>query len=124
MIELNDTCLATSCAACCLADILNVGMVCVQVDDILKPNALDMLLFVLYLYQALPQLVPRATVEFMGRLQEKQVNLTLSTVNQLPHKCQEVGVAHSLQHKQASGIQVQEVLQDFLQLLRCPLNTE
>ena len=61
-----------------LAGILNVGRVCVKVDDILKPNALDMLLFVLYLYQALPQLVPRATVEFMGRLQEKQVNLTLT----------------------------------------------
>ena len=61
-----------------------------QVDDILKPNALDMLLFVLYLYQALPQLVPRATVEFMGRLQEKQVKLTLGPVNKLTHKCPKV----------------------------------
>ena len=49
-----------------------------QVDDILKPSALDMLLFVLYLYQALPQLIPRATVEFMGKLQEKQASPPLA----------------------------------------------
>ncbi len=78
-----------------LADSLDTASVCLQVDDMLKPNALDMLLFVLYLYQALPQLVPRATVEFMGRLQEKQVNMILS---QLPHKCQKVRVHRSLQH--------------------------
>ena len=89
---------------------------CVQVEDILKPNALDMLLFVLYLYQALPQLVPRATVEFMGRLQEKQVVLVLDTMNQAPHKCQKCRVPRSLQQSGASGT---ETVAGLLQLLRC-----
>ena len=117
------TCLAPSCKTCCLAGILTVERACVQVEDILKPNALDMLLFVLYLYQALPQLVPRATVEFMGRLQEKQVNLILGSVNQAPHEPQKFSVPCSLQHYGASGIQVQKLCCRTSAVAQVHLNT-
>ena len=37
------------------------------------PDAPNMILFVAYLYSWLPQLVPRSTVDFAGRLQQEQV---------------------------------------------------
>lgn len=36
-----------------------------------------MVLFVLFLYQTLPQLVPRSTLEFVGKLGEKQVSCSI-----------------------------------------------
>ena len=36
-----------------------------------------MVLLVLYLYQSLPQLVPRSTLEFAGKLGEKQVSCSI-----------------------------------------------
>eukprot|EP00899_Mesostigma_viride_P006782 jgi/Mesvir1/16104/Mv08394-RA.5 len=42
----------------------------VTVEDLLVPNAREMLLFCLYLYHTLPQLVPKDTVPFSGRIGE------------------------------------------------------
>lgn len=44
-----------------------------EVDDIVDAKAPAMLFVVAYLYNTLPQLTPKATVEFVGRLQEQQV---------------------------------------------------
>ncbi len=37
-----------------------------------------MVLLVLYLYQTLPQLLPRTTLDFAGKLGDKQVSLGLA----------------------------------------------
>ena len=39
-----------------------------------KADCRDMVLLVLYLYQTLPQLVPKATLDFAGKLGDKQVS--------------------------------------------------
>ena len=39
-----------------------------------KPDSRDMVLLVLYFYQTLPQLVPRTTLDFAGKLGDKQVS--------------------------------------------------
>ena len=41
-----------------------------------------MLLLVLFLYQTLPQLVPRTTLDFAGKLGDKQVRLQLRCTHQ------------------------------------------
>lgn len=51
-----------------------------DVKDVVDAKATDMLFVVAYLYNMLPQLVPKATVEFVGRLQEQQVRPTCSVV--------------------------------------------
>ncbi|DBA78771.1 TPA: putative protein fap47 [Trebouxia sp. C0004] len=43
-----------------------------QEDEITKPDSRDMVLLVLYLYQTLPQLLPRTTLDFAGKLGDKQ----------------------------------------------------
>jgi hypothetical protein len=51
-------------------------------DELAFPQARELLVFCLYLYQALPQLMPRSTVEFTGRLGErltKMVDITNPT---------------------------------------------
>ena len=48
-------------------------------DDILLPKGHEMVLFILHLYQSLPQLIPRSALEFTGRLGEpvtKTIELT------------------------------------------------
>ena len=44
-----------------------------QEEEITKPDSRDMVLLVLYLYQTIPQLLPRTTLEFAGKLGDKQV---------------------------------------------------
>ncbi len=39
----------------------------------MKPDSRDMVLLVLYLYQTLPQLIPRTSLDFAGKLGDKQV---------------------------------------------------
>ena len=46
-----------------------------QEEEISKPDCRDMVLLVLFLYQSLPQLVPRTTLDFAGKLGDKQVRL-------------------------------------------------
>ena len=45
-----------------------------QEEDITRPDSRDMVLLILYLYQTLPQLVPRTTLDFAGKLGDKQVS--------------------------------------------------
>jgi hypothetical protein len=45
----------------------------VGVEELESPEAVESLLLVAYLYQALPQLIPRATVEFQCKIAEAQV---------------------------------------------------
>lgn len=45
----------------------------VKEEQLLNPTAVDMLFFVAYLYTWIPQLIPKSTVEFAGKLQEEQV---------------------------------------------------
>jgi hypothetical protein len=42
-------------------------------EHIARAKSLDMLFFVAYLYNWLPQLIPRSTIEFVGKLQEEQL---------------------------------------------------
>ncbi|KAL0021413.1 hypothetical protein WJX79_003538 [Trebouxia sp. C0005] len=42
-------------------------------EEITRPDSRDMVLLVLYLYQTLPQFVPRTTLDFAGKLGDKQV---------------------------------------------------
>lgn len=65
---------ATACDCC------NSGL---QVDDILQPNAVDMMIFVLYLYTTLPQLIPKSSVIFCSKLLETQVRSRESSNNSL-----------------------------------------
>ncbi|CAM9768103.1 unnamed protein product, partial [Phaeothamnion confervicola] len=54
---------------------MDMGLVA---DDVLKPSGRDMVLLVLHLFQDLPQMVPRAEVEFcatLGLLSRKCVEL-------------------------------------------------
>lgn len=44
-----------------------------QEEDLLKPDARGMVMCVLYLYMTLPNLMPKTTLEFAGKLGEKQV---------------------------------------------------
>lgn len=44
-------------------------------NDFEAPDPADMMMLVLYLYQSLPQLVPRGTVDFTCKLNETQVRL-------------------------------------------------
>ena len=44
-----------------------------QEEDITKPDSRDMVLLVLYLYQTLPHLIPKTTLDFAGKLGGKQV---------------------------------------------------
>lgn len=53
-----------------LADRRSPGL---QVDDILEPNPVEMMIFVLYLYTTLPQLIPKSSIIFNGKLLETQV---------------------------------------------------
>lgn len=41
-------------------------------EDITAGPAREIMILVLYLFQSLPQLIPRATIEFFGRLGDKQ----------------------------------------------------
>ncbi|KAK9865479.1 hypothetical protein WJX84_001534 [Apatococcus fuscideae] len=45
-----------------------------KMDDILQPDPLEMMIFVLYLFTALPQLIPKSNVTFNSKLQETQVS--------------------------------------------------
>lgn len=47
----------------------------VREEQLLEASALDMLFLVAYLYNWLPQLIPKSTVEFAGKLQEEQVRV-------------------------------------------------
>ena len=49
-------------------------MGCTQEEELTKADCRDMVLLVLYLYQTLPQLVPKATLDFAGKLGDKQVS--------------------------------------------------
>ena len=44
-----------------------------QEEEITKPDSRDMVLLVLYLYQTIPQLLPKTTLDFAGKLGDKQV---------------------------------------------------
>ena len=50
-------------------------MISMQEDEVTKADSRDMVLLLLYLYQTLPQLVPKATLEFAGKLGDKQVSI-------------------------------------------------
>jgi hypothetical protein len=45
----------------------------ITVEDILRPSPIDMMVFVLYLHQTLPQFVPRSSIDFACKLGETQV---------------------------------------------------
>ncbi|GMH42128.1 hypothetical protein BSKO_10047 [Bryopsis sp. KO-2023] len=45
----------------------------IKEHEIMNPNASEMPIFILYLYQTLPELIPRTVVDFTGRLGEHQV---------------------------------------------------
>lgn len=54
-------------------------------DDWRSPNARDMLIFCMYLYQSLPQFIPKAVIEFQGTLNESQSkNIELSNPSAKP----------------------------------------
>lgn len=50
----------------------------ISVEDIIYPNAQDMMVFVLYLHHTLPQFVPRASIDFACKLGETQVRVSLA----------------------------------------------
>ena len=47
----------------------------VREEQLVDATALDMLFLVAYLYDWLPQLIPKSTVEFAGKLQEEQARI-------------------------------------------------
>ena len=60
----------------------------VQEDEVLKPDARGMVMMVLYLYMTLPNLMPKTTLEFAGKLGEKRVCTRFHAVHQLSkHDC-------------------------------------
>ncbi|KAK9844614.1 hypothetical protein WJX74_004677 [Apatococcus lobatus] len=60
-------------AVCNMINQLQLAM-SIKVDDILQPNPVNMMIFVLYLFNTLPQLIPKSTVVFSSKLQETQVS--------------------------------------------------
>ncbi len=56
----------------------------ISVEDIIYPNAQDMMVFVLYLHHTLPQFVPRASIDFACKLGETQVRVRLARTKR-PH---------------------------------------
>jgi hypothetical protein len=61
----------------------------IRIRDIVQANPRDMLLFCIYLFQTLPQYIPRATLVFEGNLQElirKSIELTNPTKHTLEYQ--------------------------------------
>eukprot|EP01119_Soliformovum_irregulare_P018090 TRINITY_DN5485_c0_g2_i1.p1 TRINITY_DN5485_c0_g2~~TRINITY_DN5485_c0_g2_i1.p1 ORF type:complete len:1724 (+),score=575.60 TRINITY_DN5485_c0_g2_i1:408-5174(+) len=56
----------------------------ITVKDFLEPHSADMLIFCLYLYQQLPQFIPKGVIEFHGALQETVIK-ELELSNPSPH---------------------------------------
>jgi hypothetical protein len=54
-----------------------------EAEELMYPNAREMLMFVLYLYSTLPQLIPKTTIEFSGLLGEEQCK-TIELTNPSP----------------------------------------